>query len=309
MTRRKRSRSSMPGRAYAAASRRPRSATAGSDVAESAQRRAAAILSRRRAEGVVPRPAEEFERDVEDLGPFVRHARLAHATSRICRRSWPALARRRATRCSTARFFAERAEIFDLVRDRRHHRLRVVAGDKHSFWAGMLSKSLPPRAVRAGRRRVHHRLDLRARAVRSGRVHHRRRIDPLRPLYLHDRPDGSVAPAINMTVLHGVRSCARRSQKTGDATQARAQSNPDVAPHLSFADLGGHGYATVRASADAARDRVRLHPAAARAQRTARRRPARLSRRAPRQAVGRRRAAATEPGNRRRHAAAGDEMN
>jgi alkaline phosphatase D len=32
--------------------------------------------------------------------------------------------------------------------------------------------------------------------------------------------------------------------------QALAQSNPDVAPHPSFADLGGHGYATVRVSAD-----------------------------------------------------------
>jgi alkaline phosphatase D len=53
---------------------------------------------------------------------------------------------------------------------------------------------------------------------------------------------------MNMTALHGVRS-ALTLQKTGDAAQARAQSNPDVAPHLSFVDLGGHGFATVRASA------------------------------------------------------------
>ena len=29
---------------------------------------------------------------------------------------------------------------------------------------------------------------------------------------------------------------------------ARAVRNPDVSPHLSFADYGGHGYATVRVS-------------------------------------------------------------
>jgi len=53
---------------------------------------------------------------------------------------------------------------------------------------------------------------------------------------------------MNMTALHGVRS-ALTLQKTGDVKQAPADNNPDVAPHLSFLDLGGHGYATVRVSA------------------------------------------------------------
>jgi alkaline phosphatase D len=52
-----------------------------------------------------------------------------------------------------------------------------------------------------------------------------------------------------MTILHGVRA-SLTLHKTDDVQQALAQSNPDVAPHLSFADLGGHGYATVRVSAD-----------------------------------------------------------
>ena len=72
---------------------------------------------------------------------------------------------------------------------------------------------------------------------------------PLRALYLNDRADGSVAPAINMTVLHGVRA-SLELQRSGDAARARALSNPDVAPHLRFADYGGHGFATVRASPD-----------------------------------------------------------
>ena len=32
--------------------------------------------------------------------------------------------------------------------------------------------------------------------------------------------------------------------------QARAVRNPDVAPHLSFLDFGGHGYGLVTATAD-----------------------------------------------------------
>ncbi len=41
---------------------------------------------------------------------------------------------------------------------------------------------------------------------------------------------------------------------------ARALSNPDLAPHLEFVDMGGHGYATVRLSAGEIAHRIRLHP-------------------------------------------------
>jgi alkaline phosphatase D len=43
----------------------------------------------------------------------------------------------------------------------------------------------------------------------------------------------------------GVRSCLE-FQKTGDVRRARAVSNRSLSPHLSFVDVGGHGYATVR---------------------------------------------------------------
>jgi alkaline phosphatase D len=36
-----------------------------------------------------------------------------------------------------------------------------------------------------------------------------------------------------------------------DLKAARSLSNPDLAPHLEFVDLGGHGYAKVRLAADA----------------------------------------------------------
>jgi len=52
-----------------------------------------------------------------------------------------------------------------------------------------------------------------------------------------------------MMLRHGVRSCFEYA-KSFDRAKARALSNPDVAPHLSFVDIGGHGYATVRLTGD-----------------------------------------------------------
>jgi alkaline phosphatase D len=54
---------------------------------------------------------------------------------------------------------------------------------------------------------------------------------------------------MNMLLRHGVRSCLEYV-KSGDINKAREQSNPQLAPHLSFVDLGGHGYAVVRVSKD-----------------------------------------------------------
>ena len=52
---------------------------------------------------------------------------------------------------------------------------------------------------------------------------------------------------INMLLRHGVRSCLEYV-KSGDIAKAREQSNPQMSPHLSFVDTGGHGYAVVRVS-------------------------------------------------------------
>jgi alkaline phosphatase D len=53
-------------------------------------------------------------------------------------------------------------------------------------------------------------------------------------------------PAFNMSVMHGVRSSLDFA-KNGNLQQALSQRNADVAPHLWFADVGGHGYAVVSA--------------------------------------------------------------
>lgn len=146
-------------------------------------------------------------------------------------------------------FFVERREILDVVRDRGITGLAVVAGDRHSFWAGTLSKHLPPDTFEPlGIEFITGSIS--APGLFEAAEYSIPKDDPWRALLLHDRADGTVAPAVNMAALHGVRA-ALTLQKTGDVKQALAQRNPDVAPHLSFVDMGGHGYATVRVSATA----------------------------------------------------------
>ncbi|HEY3785848.1 MAG TPA: alkaline phosphatase D family protein [Steroidobacteraceae bacterium] len=145
--------------------------------------------------------------------------------------------------------YRERAEIYDFIREHGITGFATVAGDRHSFWAGLAAKELPP-----------HRFEPVGIAFVTGSIsapgivealeHRLAKDHPLRALYLGDRGGAKPAPTINMLLLHGVRSCLE-FQRTGDAAQARRLSNPDLSPHLSFLDLGGHGYATVRASGEA----------------------------------------------------------
>jgi alkaline phosphatase D len=73
---------------------------------------------------------------------------------------------------------------------------------------------------------------------------------PLRGMYLVDKPGSAKPePTINMLIRHGVRS-ALEYASSGDLVKARALSNPDCSPHVSFVDLGGQGYATVRVTPD-----------------------------------------------------------
>jgi alkaline phosphatase D len=72
---------------------------------------------------------------------------------------------------------------------------------------------------------------------------------PLRALFLADRPEGKPEWTFNMLLRHGVRSCLEYA-KSFDLKRAHALSNPQLAPHLAFVDMGGHGYATVRLTAN-----------------------------------------------------------
>jgi len=142
----------------------------------------------------------------------------------------------------------ERGEIYDFIREHAISGLATVAGDAHSFWAGLSSKSLPPKPFEpVGVAFVTGSISA------PGMVEameHQKKDDPLLALFLGQGPgDNHPQPTVNMLVRHGVRSCLEYA-KSGDVQKARQLSNRDLSPHLSFIDMGGHGYAVVHAAAD-----------------------------------------------------------
>jgi alkaline phosphatase D len=144
----------------------------------------------------------------------------------------------------------ERAEIFDLVRAKGIAGFAIVSGDRHSFWAGLVSKSLPPAAFEpvgveftTG--------SVSAPGLPEAVEHNLPEELALRSLYLHrPTPDAPVMRMINMLMRHGVRSCLELV-RSGDLDRALALSNRELAPHLAFLDMGGHGYTTVRFDGEA----------------------------------------------------------
>jgi len=145
-----------------------------------------------------------------------------------------------------AGYAVEHDEIFDLVKNEGITGLAIVAGDKHSFWAGYPCKALPPQPFEpVGVEFITGSISAPGLAEVNETVI--AKDHPLRALYIRDQPDGTMQCALNMTVLHGVKS-ALTLKETGDVARARAARNPDVSPNLAFADFGGHGYATVRAT-------------------------------------------------------------
>ena len=143
----------------------------------------------------------------------------------------------------------ERGEIFDFIRAQGITCVATICGDRHAFLAGLLSKSLPPRpfdpvAVEFVTGSIS------APGLFEAMEYGLPANHPLRPLYVY-RPsaDAPAQPAVNLSITHGVRA-SLELERTHDLQQALAATNPEVAPHLSFADVGGHGYAVVRASPD-----------------------------------------------------------
>jgi len=124
-----------------------------------------------------------------------------------------------------------------------------VAGDRHSFWAGLAAKVLPPKPFDpvgivfvTG--------SISAPGLVEAFEHRFPNPHPMRPLFLGQAPgDARPQPTVNLLLHHGVRSCLEYC-KTGEVTKARAASNPDLSPHVSFVDMGGHGYAVVRVASD-----------------------------------------------------------
>jgi alkaline phosphatase D len=144
--------------------------------------------------------------------------------------------------------YSERGEIYDLVREARVTGFAIVSGDRHTFWAGYAAKALPPKPFEpVGLSFVG--ASLSSPGTMEGTEHRFPKDHPLRALFLADRARGKPEWTYNMLLRHGVRSCLEYA-KNGDLAQARALSNPSLSPHLEFLDLGGHGYAKVRLSAE-----------------------------------------------------------
>jgi alkaline phosphatase D len=143
--------------------------------------------------------------------------------------------------------YVERGEIYDFVQSNGITGFATIAGDRHSFWAGLAAKSLPPKPfVPVGIAFVTGSLS--APGIVEALEHSFPKEHPLRSLYLGQGPgDRTPQPTLNMLVRHGVRSCLEYA-KNGDIGKARALSNPDLSPHLSFVDMGGHGYSVVHAT-------------------------------------------------------------
>jgi alkaline phosphatase D len=144
--------------------------------------------------------------------------------------------------------YTERAELYDFVRDRGIGGFVTVSGDRHSFWAGYAAKTLPPaRFEPVGIAFITGSISA---AGAQEALEHGLKDHPLRPLYVVQRAgEPKQECTLNVMLRHGVRS-ALEYARSGDIDRARALSNPDLAPHLTFVDMGGHGYSVVTAAAD-----------------------------------------------------------
>jgi len=145
--------------------------------------------------------------------------------------------------------YSERAEIYGLVRDEKITGFAIVSGDRHSFWAGYATAELPPGKFEpVGLSFVG--ASLVSPGVMEAYEHNLPKDVPLRPLFLADKGAGAKPDwTFNMLLKHGVRACFEYA-RSSDLERARSLSNPDLAPHLEFVDLGGHGYAKIQLSAE-----------------------------------------------------------
>ena len=189
--------------------------------------------------------------DLENLGQHRRYAWICVLTRRICRQGltkpWPGAGFAGFGGGDYSSSYVERGEIYDFVRDHGITGFATIAGDRHSFWAGVAAKGLPPAAFEpVGVAFITGSIS--APGLVEAFEHHFPKDHPMRPLFLAQGPnDAKPQPTVNMLLRHGVRSCLEYA-KSGDISRARALTNPDLAPHLSFVDMGGHGYAVVGAA-------------------------------------------------------------
>jgi alkaline phosphatase D len=182
------------------------------------------------------------------LGTLDKRADPQNLPAGLVKESWPANSFASMGGGDYGTAWAERAEIYQLVRDAKIAGFAIVSGDRHSFWAGYASAELPPgKFDPVGLSFVGG--SLTSPGAMESYEHKLAKDNPLRALFLADKEAGAKPDwTFNMLLKHGVRSCFEYA-KSFDLKRARSLSNPDLAPHLEFVDMGGHGYAKVRLSA------------------------------------------------------------
>jgi alkaline phosphatase D len=143
----------------------------------------------------------------------------------------------------------ERAQVLDHIRKNGITGVAAICGDRHAFEAGLVSATLRPNSfdpimpefITAS---------ISAPGLFESAEYSLSKDHPLRAVYLYEPANSAaVQPAINFSMMHGVRA-GLALQRTGDLKQALAESNSQLAPHLSFIDVGAHGYSVVRADQD-----------------------------------------------------------
>ncbi|WP_443750194.1 alkaline phosphatase D family protein [Asticcacaulis solisilvae] len=143
--------------------------------------------------------------------------------------------------------FAERAEIYDLVRDQKVSGFVTVSGDRHSFWAGYAAPKLPPAGFDpVGLSFITGSISAPGMAEATEYA----KASALSPLFVRKVEGAAPETTVNLTMKRGVRA-ALEYASSGDIVKARALTNPDVAPHVEFVDMAGHGYSVVTAGPEA----------------------------------------------------------
>jgi alkaline phosphatase D len=143
--------------------------------------------------------------------------------------------------------YVERGYIYDFIREHGITGFVTVAGDRHSFWAGLAAKALPPSPFQpVGVAFVTGSIS--APGLVEALEHALPLDHALRALFVGRGPhDDKPRPTVNLLLRHGVRACLEYA-RTGSVEAARKLSNADLSPHVSFVDMGGHGYSVVTAT-------------------------------------------------------------
>ena len=143
--------------------------------------------------------------------------------------------------------FSERAEIYDTVREKNLSGFVTISGDRHSFWAGYAAARLPPAKFNpVGLSFITGSIS--APGLAESAEYYKSDF-PFLPLFVRKSPGAAPEATINLTIKRGVRA-ALEYAASGEIAKAHAATNPEVAPHLEFVDMAGHGYAVVGAGPD-----------------------------------------------------------